>query len=172
LAAVIVVVLGLACCSRSPSGETLTLTLVCHDDSAAPDTTDNSSTMQIYRQRLTWDEKTFDIAAMTASRIRAVEVSNGAEANIPREYASDLDINRLDGATVWTTRISHNARRVLVRLCNGELTEGACHLQMQALRSRGGNVYACRPTANECSRYSAGDNVFGQIPMTCVRQAF
>lgn len=172
LAVAIVVALGFACCTRPPSGEAPTLTLVCHDNSSAPDTTDNSFTLQVYPQRLTWDDRTFDVAEMTASHIKGVEVSNGAEASIPREYASDLDINRPDGAAVWTTRISHDARRVLVRVCSGELTEGACHVQMEALRSHGGNVFACRPTAHECSRYRAGDNVVGQFPMTCIRQAF
>jgi hypothetical protein len=78
-------------------------------------------------------------------------------------------INRLDGKVVLENYISHEAREVLVRLCDGEITEDACKKEQEGLL--GGDLSACSLLKKEtnCGPWRNGSNLLSKFSYRCVR---
>jgi hypothetical protein len=85
------------------------------------------------------------------------------------DAASKIYINRLNGKVVLENYISHQARKVLVKRCNGEITRDACVKQQEGLQ--GGNLFACSPGETQCARWRNGSNLLSNFFYSCVSGA-
>ena len=76
-----------------------------------------------------------------------------------------LSLDRLKGQLTTTNRISAAAVEILVKFCDGQLTEKACTSAMYT--TRGGNTFACFSDEAECGRYRSKSNVLFEFRDTC-----
>ena len=86
------------------------------------------------------------------------------------DTAGRIYINRLDGQLTLENHIIPEARAILVKLCDGEITRDACLKQQGSLQ--GGHPSTCfaaeaRPQT-ECERWKHGSNLLSTFVYSCV----
>jgi hypothetical protein len=107
--------------------------------------------------------RTFAIKEYSDAHYAAIEQEPKHE-----DAPGKIYVNRLDGKVVLENYISHQARQVLVRLCNGEITQDACLKQQEGVQ--GGNAFACffKDKETECARWRNGSNLLSIFSYNCV----
>jgi len=108
--------------------------------------------------------RTFAIKEYSDAHYTAIEQEPERE-----DAPGNIFINRLDGKVVVENYISHEARKVLVGLCNGEITEDDCKKEQEGLI--GGNVPACNLSKDKetnCGRWRNGSNLLSKFSYSCV----
>jgi hypothetical protein len=153
----VIAILVVSGCETSPAA-----TLLCTNEYG-------QTRMELRNGTLTWrtstDNDKYTIVLETENRLVA------RQANRPEEYAGDLEIDRVSGKTVWTTRISNAARLLVDQTCRAEITEDECKARMEGIA--GGNIFSCTtPTPDACARAAQGSNVIAQHQMVCVPRQF
>jgi len=111
------------------------------------------------------ETQTYTFTSISDAHYSAIERDPKAQ-----DSPSKIFINRLTGELVLENFISHEARDVLVKACDGKITLDQCKKEQRSIK--GGNLFACpssdRKTSNECARWKNGSNLLAAFHYVCV----